>query len=311
MELKVKYEDLLLANEHIPYPSPGLKLKIPCKPEKDKEQQQESNHSEDETPRQQKKYRNETFPTLFDAPQDTYSYDEIDIDDEDSDEHGDEVVSSFVIYDSPSLPIPSGLVEMDHSRAIMRELEVPVYVDQFVDGGEVLNTDSEGACSEDALILLDDLIMINDEVTRCTNYARTNPEGFQQQLGDCFREFVSPRQPLIITDLLVLSASQHSADLAQNNIISHFGSDGSTVAERVDRTGYEFQLVGENVLFNRFYNASALDLVGQWWCSEGHYQNMVGCRYSEIGISVVIGSTGYFATQHLGCPMQQGDCNSC
>ncbi len=53
--------------------------------------------------------------------------------------------------------------------------------------------------------------------------------------------------PLELNSNLNAAAATHSRDMAVQNRPWHFGSDGSSPLDRVARTGYTGQLVGENI----------------------------------------------------------------
>lgn len=54
-------------------------------------------------------------------------------------------------------------------------------------------------------------------------------------------------QPLTLNPLLTAAAATHSRDMSVQNRPWHFGSDGSSPIERVRRTGYQGQMLGENI----------------------------------------------------------------
>ena len=54
-------------------------------------------------------------------------------------------------------------------------------------------------------------------------------------------------QPVTLNPLLTAAAATHSRDMAVQNRPWHFGSDGSSPLERVRRTGYQGQMLGENI----------------------------------------------------------------
>ncbi|MEM6254642.1 MAG: CAP domain-containing protein [Cyanobacteria bacterium P01_D01_bin.156] len=83
------------------------------------------------------------------------------------------------------------------------------------------------------------------------------------------------------------AAQKHIEDVIfQNNgLVSHTGSDGSNVAERVERENYFYQTVGENIAAG---SESAAGTFEQWMNSQGHRENMLNPDFSEAGI-------GYFS----------------
>jgi uncharacterized protein YkwD len=93
--------------------------------------------------------------------------------------------------------------------------------------------------------------------------------------------------PLRLSPQLSQAAQTYAEDASRNpNLPPHIGSDGSSVGDRVTRTGYGFSFVGENVYFEipRSRPANAV----QWWMnSPGHRANILGQNYREIGFGYV------------------------
>lgn len=86
---------------------------------------------------------------------------------------------------------------------------------------------------------------------------------------------------------LARAASAHSTDQAAQGRLSHTGSDGSSVADRVQREGYRWSRVGENVGGG---HPAAADVVAGWMNSPGHRaviltpgENHAGVGYSRSG----------------------------
>ncbi len=55
------------------------------------------------------------------------------------------------------------------------------------------------------------------------------------------------RPPLTLNAQLNAAAATHSRDMSRQNRPWHFGSDGSSVIDRVQRTGYAGRAIGENI----------------------------------------------------------------
>jgi len=56
--------------------------------------------------------------------------------------------------------------------------------------------------------------------------------------------------PLRWNTLLAEVAAGQSQDVARTGALAHMGSDGSTLATRVDATGYAWRALGENIARN-------------------------------------------------------------
>lgn len=82
------------------------------------------------------------------------------------------------------------------------------------------------------------------------------------------------------------AALAHARDMAANNFLSHSGSDGSDLRIRVDRAGYDWCSLGENV--SRGYRSDEA-AIEQWSTSPGHYRNMIKPQAREFGMANVDG----------------------
>jgi uncharacterized protein YkwD len=85
--------------------------------------------------------------------------------------------------------------------------------------------------------------------------------------------------PLVANASLVAAAHIHAKDMAEHDMLSHEGSDGSKFHERIQRQGYQGRRMGENI-------AAAQDTVAgvmrDWMNSPHHRDNILG-DFSEIG----------------------------
>jgi uncharacterized protein YkwD len=67
--------------------------------------------------------------------------------------------------------------------------------------------------------------------------------------------------PVTLNPLLTAAAATHSRDMAVQNRPWHFGSDGSSPLLRVQRTGYQGRMLGENI--SETYETE-LETLGAW-----------------------------------------------
>ncbi|WFE34206.1 CAP domain-containing protein [Micromonospora sp. WMMD975] len=103
---------------------------------------------------------------------------------------------------------------------------------------------------------------------------------------------------LSVDTKLTLAAQRHSQDQADHKKMTHDGSDGSNVGQRLDRVGYAWRAYGENVAWNQQSPASVMDA---WMNSEGHRANILNCGFTQIGVGVAR-SNGPYWTQDFGTP---------
>jgi len=105
--------------------------------------------------------------------------------------------------------------------------------------------------------------------------------------------------PLTYDDRLVLAAQRHSDDQALRGQMSHTGGDGSTLAVRIDRVGYSWSRLGENVAFG-FPDAASV--VAAWMASDGHRRNILSTN-TQFGLGLAFAADGRpYWTQVFGSP---------
>ena len=97
--------------------------------------------------------------------------------------------------------------------------------------------------------------------------------------------------PYRFSSLLAAAAERHSQDMAETNIISHTGSDGSTVRQRVADTGYGDWPTDEVV----FGGVATVDDAWQFWTTDPHHRSvLLDPKLLEAGAFVDKGSRGTF-----------------
>jgi uncharacterized protein YkwD len=91
--------------------------------------------------------------------------------------------------------------------------------------------------------------------------------------------------PLKLEPRLTEAAKAHAKDMADHEFMAHEGSDESSPAERVTRTGYRYRSTGENVA--KGYRGVD-EVIQVWMESPPHKKNVLG-DYTEIGVAVAYG----------------------
>ncbi|HWE40251.1 MAG TPA: CAP domain-containing protein [Isosphaeraceae bacterium] len=87
--------------------------------------------------------------------------------------------------------------------------------------------------------------------------------------------------PLVAEPRLTAAAKAHAADMAAHKKMTHDGSDGSTLIDRVKREKYTYLNVGENVAEGQSSVASVMD---SWMNSPHHRENILG-DFTEVGVA--------------------------
>jgi uncharacterized protein YkwD len=91
-----------------------------------------------------------------------------------------------------------------------------------------------------------------------------------------------------LTENPVLSAAAlaHARDMAARGYFAHESPDGGSVVTRVERQGYNYRQVGENLAVGQ---TSAEEVIQGWTDSPGHAANLYGKDYTEVGVGYVPG----------------------
>lgn len=87
---------------------------------------------------------------------------------------------------------------------------------------------------------------------------------------------------------LVQAAKDHCYDIGRQGMISHTGSDGSSMGERMERYGSWNVAIAENISFSE---KTAKDIVLQFIIddgnlSRGHRKNIMNNNYTAVGVAV-------------------------
>lgn len=111
-----------------------------------------------------------------------------------------------------------------------------------------------------------------------------------------------PAAPLSLDLTLAEAAQRHSEDMAQNNLFSHTGSDGTSGDDRIEAAGYEWRAWGENVAAG---NADAAATIAQWFASPTHCANFMKPVFTEVGFGYDQDPSAdyvHYWTANLGTP---------
>ncbi len=100
---------------------------------------------------------------------------------------------------------------------------------------------------------------------------------------------------LSLNTQLQAAADAHSKDMACNSLLSHTGSDGSSVSSRVAAQGYAASYSAENI----YAGGTAQDAFTWWMNDQLHKDAILDTRITEVGIGYAYLGTstygGYFA----------------
>ncbi len=113
----------------------------------------------------------------------------------------------------------------------------------------------------------------------------------------------APTTALRWNDALAQAAQVHSLDMQANNIFSHTGSNGSTLAQRINATGYAWSAIAENIAAGQTTLNAVVD---GWMASDGHCANLMNPGLVDLGLVCVAGTASNtyptYWTMDLGKP---------
>ncbi len=92
-------------------------------------------------------------------------------------------------------------------------------------------------------------------------------------------------RPLTLDQRLTQAALHHARDIARRGRLDHRGSDGSTVRQRVERAGYHWSTVAENLALTP--SSSSRAVVDMWMHSRGHRENILNRHCTQMGLAHV------------------------
>jgi uncharacterized protein YkwD len=119
---------------------------------------------------------------------------------------------------------------------------------------------------------------VSARVLELVNQARAAPR-------KCGRRTLPKVAPLKLSPVLSRAALAHAKDMSAKKFFEHRGSDGSMPADRATKAGYKWVAVAENIAQGA---ADAETVVQGWLDSPGHCVNIMGERYSEMGLAYFV-----------------------
>jgi uncharacterized protein YkwD len=134
--------------------------------------------------------------------------------------------------------------------------------------------------------------------------AKPAPGGPAGPLGEVFRlvnvERARAGCPALAAEpRLAAAAGAHSADMAAKHYFSHTSQDGSSLALRIDRTGYKWSRIGENIAKGQSTPAAVMTA---WMNSPGHRANILNCQFRHLGVGLAFDGKAPVWTQDFATP---------
>jgi uncharacterized protein YkwD len=109
-------------------------------------------------------------------------------------------------------------------------------------------------------------------------------------------------EPLVLNLELSEAAEMKVEDMFTGQYFEHISPTGQGPDDLINRVGYEYLVIGENLILGNYENNSAL--VQAWMDSPGHRDNILNSNFKEIGVSAekgnYEGSSVWIAVQEFG-----------
>ena len=137
--------------------------------------------------------------------------------------------------------------------------------------------------------------VVAERVLQLVNEARSQPRR-------CGEQDMPAAPPLRYSTVLAGVAQAFSDDMAQHSYMAHRGRDGSMVNDRVNRAGYRWRSLAENLASGQ---ATPEKAVEGWLNSPGHCTSLMDARYRETGVAYAYGEAsqnGMYWTQVFALP---------
>ena len=126
------------------------------------------------------------------------------------------------------------------------------------------------------------------DITQC-EYSE-NAGYIQQLIGLINQARADAQLPALSNNAQLTAAAQaHSLDMACGNFLSHTGSDGSWIGDRLKSAGYNTYNYEEIIAIG-----SPSDAMSQWRNSQPHWESVLNPMVTEIGVGYVYSAASQF-----------------
>lgn len=89
--------------------------------------------------------------------------------------------------------------------------------------------------------------------------------------------------PVRLDERLSRAAQAHSDFMARSGQVAHFGEKGENPGQRLQRAGYPWRVIGENIAAGQ---SSAEEVVADWIGSPPHRANLLKAKVTDIGVGI-------------------------
>ncbi len=104
--------------------------------------------------------------------------------------------------------------------------------------------------------------------------------------------------PVTRSQKLTAAAAGHASNMATRGYFSHTSPNGRSVGDRVDRQGYNYCVVNENLSYGR---KNLANVINAWMNSPGHRRNILNPKVTEFGVAQAPGGYWVLVMARPGC----------
>jgi len=148
----------------------------------------------------------------------------------------------------------------------------------------------------DSNVITDPVIPLPIAVTNINNDLLLRLINEKRTAGcNCGLTVMPPVAALSWNNALAVATSRHSTDMNTYAFFSHTSSNGATLNDRINATGYKWTSLGENLAKGQTSEQAVVD---DWMASEEHCKNIMNANFKETGAA----KAGVYWTQDFAKP---------
>ncbi len=102
----------------------------------------------------------------------------------------------------------------------------------------------------------------------------------------CGKRYYQPVAKVTWNDTLYMSAENYATYMSDTKFFAHVGPNGKNIGERVDKFGYDWQFIGENLGKGQ---KDIAELIDDWKKSFTHCKLLMDPRFKEMGLAAIKG----------------------
>lgn len=109
----------------------------------------------------------------------------------------------------------------------------------------------------------------------------------------CGGKRMPPAKPIQWNKTLYKSALSHAKQMSDYNFFAHYSIEGKDIGQRIEKFGYKWEVVGENLGEGQ---KNFDEVLNDWLESSSHCKMLMNPKVNEMGVA----NYGRFWVQHFG-----------